>query len=114
MRPESRAARVAYNESVFRDANEDLAGVFEQEARDDHRLPFLCECADRSCTRVVELSLDEYAQARRHPARFLTLAGHENSESEVVVAGGSGYQIVQKSGEAGAVASRLAPGSRAA
>jgi hypothetical protein len=113
MRPESRAARVACNESAFRDVNEDLAGVYQQEAC-DLRLPFLCECADRSCTRVVELSLEEYAEARRHPARFLTLAGHEDADSEVVVAAGSRYQIVQKSGEAATVASRLAPGSRAA
>jgi hypothetical protein len=114
MRPESRAARVASNESVFREANEQLADVFQRQVQGDHRVPFLCECSDRSCTRVIEISLEEYADARRHPARFLTLAGHEDPESEVVVSGGARYHIVEKRGEAATVASRLAPGNRAA
>jgi len=114
MRPESRAACIAHNESIFREANEDLAGIFQRKLRGEPRLPFLCECADQSCTRVVELSLDEYAEARRHPARFVTLTGHEHADAEVVVAGGPRFQIVEKRGEAGAVASRLAGGSRAA
>src|SRR5581483_4042149 len=88
MRPESRAARMAYNESVFREANEQLANVFEREAQGSRRVPFLCECSDRACTRVVELSLEEYADVRRHPARFLTLTGHEDSDAEIVVSGG--------------------------
>jgi len=114
MRPESRAARMAYNESVFREANEQLANVFEREAQGSRRVPFLCECSDRACTRVVELSLEEYADVRRHPARFLTLTGHEDSDAEIVVSGGGRYQIIEKQGEAAAVASRLATGSPAA
>ena len=69
----SRAERVARNESIFRDANEQLRASFELEQDAETRLPFLCECANPRCTRVLLVSLEEYAEVREHPARFLTL-----------------------------------------
>jgi hypothetical protein len=75
-----------------------------------NRAHFLCECADTSCTKVVLLSLEEYAEVREHPARFLTLPDHEEPETEVVIDEERRYQIVQKRGEAAAVARRLAAG----
>ena len=105
----SRAERVAHNESVFRDANEQLREVFERERDEETRLPFLCECANTKCTQVVLVSLEEYAEVREHPARFLTLPDHEEPETEVVVDEERRYQIVQKRGAAATVARRLAP-----
>ena len=105
----SAAERVAQNESIFRDANEKLRERFARDQDEETRLPFLCECANARCTRVLTLTLDEYAAVRAHPARFLTLPEHEEPETEVVVCEEQRYQIVQKKGEAADVAARLAP-----
>lgn len=109
MAPMSRDARVAHNESTFRDANERLRERFELEEDAEARLPFLCECADPRCTLVLLVSLEEYAEVRAHPARFLTLPDHEEPQTEVVVDEERRYQVVQKRGEAAEVARRLAP-----
>ena len=109
MEPFSSAERVAQNESLFRDANEKLRERFERDQDEETRLPFLCECANTRCTRVLTLTLEEYAAVRAHPARFLTLPEHEEPETEVVVCEEQRYQIVQKKGEAADVAARLAP-----
>jgi hypothetical protein len=103
----SRAERVAQNESTFRDANEQLAETFERVGV-DQRYPFLCECAQLDCTRVIELTLEEYAEVREHPERFLTMVGHEDPESEIVVDNEGRYQVVQKRGVAAETARRLA------
>ena len=104
----SREERVAHNESIFRDANEKLRQVFEREHADEPRLPFLCECANTRCTEVAMLSFEEYAEVREHPARFLTLHGHEEPDTETVVDEEGRYQIVQKRGRSAEVAARLA------
>ena len=107
----SRAERVARNESIFRDANEQLRESFERDQDGETRLPFLCECANPRCTRVLFVSLEEYIEVRAHPARFLTLPDHEEPQTEVVVDEERRYQIVQKRGEAAEVARRLARSS---
>ena len=104
----TRAERVAQNESIFREQNEKLRLVFEREHAESAQLPFLCECADTRCTRVVMLSLEEYAEVREHPARFLTLHGHEEPDTETVVDEEGRYQVVEKRGRSAEVATRLA------
>jgi hypothetical protein len=102
----SREERVVRNELAFREANESLRGVFERASpreRED-AYPFLCECGDRACAEVVQLSLEVYASVRAHPARFLILPGHKQLEAERVVDAGDGYEIVEKGGAAGEIA----------
>jgi hypothetical protein len=60
----------------------------------------------------VPLTLEEYEYVRRAPTRFLVKPGHVYSEIErVVETDGSGlrFEVVEKKGEAGAVAVRLDP-----
>jgi hypothetical protein len=99
--------RIAENQATFREANEKI------ETRTDHlepddEIPFLCECADRSCTILVRLSLAEYAEARRHPRRFINAPGHEaislQTGAGVVADRRPGYVLVDKVGVAGDVA----------
>jgi hypothetical protein len=53
------ADRVARNDATFREANEQISeraaayGV-------DGLLPFICECAEESCTEIVRLTSSEY------------------------------------------------------
>jgi hypothetical protein len=81
-----RTRRIAENEVTFRRANEALRGDFRSfDIPDDELAPFLCECGDRHCTKVVRLSLDEYETVREDPNRFLIVPGHNDRETEQVV-----------------------------
>lgn len=100
---EERAAR---NEVVFRQVNEEVAslgqgsGVFGS---------FVCECSDTSCVERIDVSLHDYEAVRANPRRFMVRPGHERTELERVVESRDGYLVVEKVGDAGAVAERTAP-----
>lgn len=92
-RSDERAAR---NESLFREANEQIDG-----RRDalgvDAKTPYICECSREGCMEVVLLSPDDYSEVRAEPTRFLQKPGHAEG-SEHVVAERDGYVIVEKLG----------------
>jgi hypothetical protein len=112
--------RIAENDARFRAANERIGAAAD--AYDvDMAIPFICECADPTCTKLVRLSLEEYEEVRADPRHFLSLPGHETAAqgAAVVVAERDSYVIVEKTGHAGEVAEDLdersagaAPGRR--
>jgi hypothetical protein len=100
-----RERRIAENEVVFRRANETLWGVYDDaEGAPLDGYPFLRERGDRNCTAVVQVPLEIYEQIREHPARFLTLPGYKQLPSEEIIDRGDGYDVVEKTGAAGALA----------
>jgi hypothetical protein len=105
---DTRAKRAAHNESLFRQVNErveSLSGALDT-------LTLVCECADPSCIeRLAGISRPEYEAVRAHPARFIVAPKHERREFEDVVEERTGYLVVQKFGEAGAVAAEEDPRS---
>jgi hypothetical protein len=104
------AERVARNDATFRQANEELRAHADEWGMDGS-LPAICECADVRCTAVVRLTPAEYEAVRAHPTRFINVPGHETSAhgwAQVVGAFGE-YVVVEKVGEAGAIAERLDP-----
>lgn len=102
--------RIALNDARFRDANETIDQRAEEADFTEH-VPFLCECADPTCTTVLRLSLTEYEHIRTDGTWFLNAPGH------VVAAQGAAhiveehdrYAIVEKTGRAGEVAELLDP-----
>jgi hypothetical protein len=107
-----RAERIARNDSTFRDANERIDDVAQ--TIDDYRgtlLPFLCECADLSCTDIVRLTGEEYEEVRRRPTSFLTVPGHEDDEATSVVEENDRFAVVEKVGSAAEIAVELDPRS---
>jgi hypothetical protein len=99
---------IALNEIAFRSANEALSRHFSRPGeRGLDPYPFLCECGDRSCTRVIEVPLKVYAETRNHPTWFLVLPGHADPTFETIVEEAEGYEIIEKHGSAGDVARRL-------
>ena len=63
-------------EDVFHSANERIA----EKARElelQPPIPFLCECSDRRCFARIQLTLEEYEEARSDPHRYLAISGHE-------------------------------------
>lgn len=104
---QSQEERIAYNDSIFRNANEEIASY-----ANDHefveQVPFVCECATESCVTVVNLSLTEYEEVRSAPTRFLVAPGHQGSEGAVATLEDRGrYVVVEKGGRAGEVATKL-------
>ena len=109
---EKREERVAENEVTFRRANEEIEEVAEKldESLTVRLIPFLCECADRRCTKIIRLSLREYEDVRANPRRFAILPGHEMTlEDEQVIARSDRFTIVEKVGEGGRVAAESDP-----
>jgi hypothetical protein len=107
---QAREQRAAENEAAFRAANESLRRRFtdgdaEEEAPLEP-LPFLCECANRECTAVIEIPLEVYEQVRDHPARFLIVPGHKQP-SERIIDGDDAYHVIEKTGTAGETARAL-------
>ena len=100
--------RLAHNEEVFRGINERIeAGTWVTSV--DQRIAFACECAALGCNVLVELTVAEYEAVRAHPRRFLLAPGHQLASIEVVVHSGDGFVVVEKQGEAAAVAEATDP-----
>lgn len=90
-----REQRVAENQAIFRRANQALHRRYRELATDE-LAPFLCECGDAECTRIVRLGLDEYEGIRGRPGHFAIVPGHAILEAERVVAENERYQVVEK------------------
>ena len=101
--------RAAKNEISFREANERL-GEKRVELDAEGRTPFLCECSDPRCTELVRLTLAEYERVRSNPRWFLVAAGHDPGASRTTEEHGA-YEIVEKTGVAGAIAEEQDPRS---
>jgi len=100
--------RIALNEARFREVNEGIArGQWPGE--EDAPVGFRCECAQLSCTQLVELTVAEYESVRAHSRRFVVAIGHEVAGAETVVGTQAGYVVVEKLDEAGRVAQETDP-----
>jgi len=107
---EAKVARIVENELAFRTANESLRSVFEHAGVADESFPFLCECGDSECTKLVLVPLDVYAELRDHPDRFVIAPGHRQLEAESILAETEAYHLIEKTGPAGDIArSRWSP-----
>jgi hypothetical protein len=102
--PGSRDERIAYNEAWFRDLNERKA---QWMAKGLASGGFRCECADATCFARLRLSPPEWREARARPNRFVIAAEHIAPDVEVVVKEYPDFWIVEKQGEAAAVAEEL-------
>lgn len=103
------AERAAENESIFRDANERIEEQLGELTLENGRSPFLCECEDIRCRTMIRLTREEYEQVRSRPNRFVVARGHPFTDAEVVVEQDDRFLVIEKAGEAGAVAEDLDP-----
>ena len=101
----SREERVAYNESWGRDLNRVRAQLL---GRGETEVGFRCECEEVSCTEVLPLGSQEWRRVRSNPRRFLVAPHHVAEDIECVVSRQDAYWVVEKIGEAGVEAERLA------
>lgn len=85
--------RLAKNEILFRAVNErldDLATPWSKTT------DYLCECSERSCVEIVELTNDEYERVRSRATVFVLVPGHERPEIEKVVEANERFMLVEK------------------
>ena len=105
------AEKVARNNSAFRDANDEIAAVAADQGLDDGRqVPFICECSDPGCSKVVSLTLAEYRRVRRNARQFVHAPGHEEQLDGAVrlLEDHTHYVVIEKVGRAGEIAEELA------
>jgi len=106
------AERVARNDALFREANERIRSAADSMELDhSEAVPFLCECADESCTTVLQLSQDEYEAVRAHPTHFINARGHAANGGRWVrvLDEFDRYTVVEKLGEAAEIVVELDP-----
>ena len=101
----ARVKRLAENEALFREVNENIeAAASPQGPHDGHLFGFFCECSDLRCTQLVLMDLREYEAVRANARAFVVAAGHELPEIETVMEHHQRYQVVVKVGEAAELA----------
>jgi hypothetical protein len=100
--------KVARQEAVKREVNEAIEdGLWPDEQQDTVRMR--CECGSADCIAFVRISIADYERVRQHPRRFVIAHGHQVATAEKVIADTSRYAVVEKVGEAGAIAERSDP-----
>jgi hypothetical protein len=104
------AERVARNNVIYREANERIESAAE-EYDFSAPIPFICECADSTCTDVVAVPLRDYEEIRAEPTHFLSLPGHEQNPHEdlKIVRRHPDYVVVAKQGRAAEIVEDLDP-----
>ena len=95
---EADAVRKARNEILLRKLNERI---------EDHHLrvqpavaAWVCECADESCAKPVEMTIAEYEAVRAEPTHFFVAPSdeHVSTDIEYVVRMDSSYWVIAKMG----------------
>jgi hypothetical protein len=98
-------AKRAANQATFRETNERIRDVVDKPDFVLPVVPFVCECADPTCRRLLNVPLPAYADVRRSPRRFIHLIDHiDDGTSGTVVARQDGYAVVEKTGVSARVA----------
>ena len=97
---DAREERLARNESLFRDLNEQVELVAKPLDSDGHFFAFFCECSNIDCTLSMPMSLADYEGVRADPTNFVVAPGHELPEIEEVIRRTPDFQIVRKHGDA--------------
>lgn len=99
------ARRGAKNEALYREVNERIYELMESfRVVPGELVGFLCECDRPSCDATVSLSLEEYRDVRSDARHFALVPDHVNPARERVVRQTDRYAVVEKEGEAGALA----------
>ena len=101
----------ARNQAFFREINERVGELQQRYEQLATGARWVCECADLSCTEMVEMTLDEYEDVRSNANRFVVRPDHVYEGVERVVESTDRFWLVGKIEQAAAVAAELDPRS---
>lgn len=102
--------QAAKNESAFRRANERLEEKAADSGVAEERTPYLCECEDERCMKIVLLARAQYEEVRAEPKRFLMVPGHQDAD-DLVVEEAAEFVVIEKRGEEGELVAEQDPRS---
>lgn len=95
MATEDKQSKAAHNQMLFRSVNERILEISDS-VPPSEAMSFLCECADTTCMKTIDLTPAEYEAAHDEPTHFPILPGHEWPEVERIVARHETYIVVEK------------------
>jgi hypothetical protein len=93
---DERMRRIGENEAIFRQVNEELAGLNEAFSYVTEVMVLVCECGNLDCSEQIEMSHREYEQIRSDPTLFAVKPGHETAGVEEVVRTADDFNVVRK------------------
>jgi hypothetical protein len=91
-----RRKQLAQNEALYRTVNEEIESLTETFSPEPRSMTAVCECADESCTELIELAIEDYEAVRADPTLFVAVPGHENLDIEVVKERHGSFVVVCK------------------
>lgn len=92
-----RARRLAHNEALFREVNEQIESLNRGLAEiSDHQMHIVCECSDLRCSEQLVVSIPDYERVRTDAELFFVVPSHERREVERVVEEANGFNVVRK------------------
>ena len=104
----SREERVARNESISREINEEIEDAHGPDA--DGYVRMVCECGQPECDRLIAITISEYERIRTDPRTFAVMNEHVMADVETVLSENDRYTVVRKrEGTPAAVAEALDP-----
>jgi hypothetical protein len=104
-------AESAANQALFREANEGIRAVVDRPDVILPLVPFVCECSDLSCRRLLNVPLAVYERVRSSPRQFLHALEHiDDGTRGRVVETSDGFAVVEKTGLSAEVAEGPAQG----
>jgi hypothetical protein len=106
---EDQERRRAQNELLFRTLNEQIKRIDDDRRASSDVLDLVCECSSATCMKPLTVPRDEYETVRANPTWFIVAPGHQDLEIEAVVVRDDRYLIVEKRGEASALAEGTDP-----
>ena len=90
-----RKIRIAANEALFREVNEQREELSSGGARQG-RLEVICECGAGSCSEPISIRINDYELVRSHSTWFIVKPGHEIEDVEDVVQWHESFYVVEK------------------
>ena len=110
--PDERATRLAENEARFREINDRVERDLDRvHYSPDELLPFVCECAQRTCSATIDLSREEYEHVRSEPILFAVAPGHEITDIEDVIERTERFFLIRKHPETWEIVQQTDPRS---
>ena len=91
-------ARIERNNRIFREANEKIRASADRYAAELERIPFICECANPNCMKILRLTREQYGEVRNDERHYFTAVGHEAAEGvrARVVSHNDDHLIIEK------------------
>jgi hypothetical protein len=90
-----RKRRIADNEAIFRNVNEEIRALNATLATVTE-MRIVCECGTRSCADQFAITPEDYSRLREDSTLFAIRPGHDFPETETTVSKRDDYWVVRK------------------